>query len=74
MKKFVTDWADVPIIIDLPYAALILGKTYESLKKYAQKGEFPATKVGEEWRVEKEQLQLYLAKNRVRDMTPDTSV
>lgn len=74
MKKFITDWAEVPVIIDLPYAACIVGQSPDNLKKLAAAGKFPATKVGKFWRVEKEQLQLYLAQNRELDMLARTEV
>ena len=74
MKKFITDWAEVPVIIDLPYVACIVGQSPENLKRLAAAGKFPATKVGKEWRVEKDQLRLYLTQNRVLNMAPDTAV
>ena len=54
--KQVTSWEDVPIIMDLPFAARIVGQSPEYLKKRAQRGEFPAFKESGEWRVRKSAL------------------
>ena len=54
--KVVTDWADVPIVMDLPYAARVIGVTPEALTKRCQKGTFPGYKEGKFWRVTKASL------------------
>jgi len=59
--QLITDWSQVPLIIDLPFAARILGRSVESLKKRAQRGELPgAFRDGRLWRVSKSQLQNYV--------------
>ena len=54
--KVATDWAEVPIIMDLPYAARMIGITPEALAKRCQKGTFPGYKEGKFWRVTKAAL------------------
>ena len=52
--RLTTNWDDVPVVMDLPYAARILALTPETLIKRAKKGEFPAYKEGKVWRVRKD--------------------
>ena len=54
--KPITSWDTVPLVMDLPMAARIVGSTPEYLKKRAQRGTFPAYKEGNQWRVSKEKL------------------
>jgi excisionase family DNA binding protein len=54
--KPVCSWDEVPVIMDIPMAARIVGQHPDYIKKRAQKGDFPAFKVGSQWRVEKETL------------------
>ena len=58
----ITDWSNVGIVIDLAFAARILGVTPESLKKRAQKkgDSFGAFKCGNLWRVEKTAFRRYI--------------
>jgi len=58
--KIVTSWDEVPVVLDLPWACRILGKSYESLKKRAQDGKLPgAFKDGMEWRINREKFRAY---------------
>jgi excisionase family DNA binding protein len=54
--KPVTSWDDVPVVMDLPFAARIVGQSPEYLRKRAQQGTFPAYKEGTSWRITKEAL------------------
>lgn len=65
-KRPVTSWDDVPIVMDLPFAARIVGVSLDRLKKRCQMGEFPAYKEGTLWRVEKQKLRDYMDE---RDVT-----
>ena len=57
MKEIVfTRWEDVPVVIDLPYLAIILKLSYVHLTNLCKKGQLPAFKVGDSWRVEKGDL------------------
>ncbi len=56
IKPF-TNWASVPIVIDLQIACIILNRSYDNLQKHALKGDFPAFKNGDrKWAVNKEDL------------------
>jgi len=61
-SKVTTNWDDVPVVMDLPYAARILALTPETLIKRAKAGKFPAYKEGKVWRVRKESLTAHLEK------------
>lgn len=54
--KYVYRWEDVPVIIDLPYAAVLLGVSIECLKRWSRDGKLPAFKVGKLWRINKADL------------------
>lgn len=59
-EKPITDWEQVPVVFDLPLASVIFGYTVDTLKRKAKTGEFPAHKVFDEWRVDKEEaMQFY---------------
>ena len=62
-NKNITSWDDVPIGMDLPFAARIVGTTPEALVKRCQKGTFPGYKEGKLWRVEKDALREHIAVN-----------
>ena len=60
-SQIITDWNQVPVVIDLPFVARILGQSIETLKKHSQRGELPgAFKAGRDWRVEKDALRKYI--------------
>lgn len=62
--KPITKWDDVPIVMDLVMAARIVGFTPDRLSILSRRDEFPATKVGSEWRVEKDELIAYMRLRR----------
>jgi excisionase family DNA binding protein len=60
MQKNETDWNRVPVIFDLSYAAALLHVSLDWLHKLAQRGQFPAFKIGKLWRVHKDDLLNYI--------------
>lgn len=64
MRKSETDWNRVPVIFDLAYAAALLGVSLDWLHKLAQRGQFPAFKIGKLWKVRKEDLQQFIESNK----------
>lgn len=56
----VTDWNDVPVLLDLPYAARIVGMSAEYVKRLSIAGKFPAVKVGNSWRVNRDDLMAFV--------------
>lgn len=59
-KKPIVDWDTVPVVIDLPYAARILGCSVEALRKRAQRRQVPAHKPIKDWLFDKEELREYI--------------
>ncbi len=59
-KRYITNWNDVPVVVDLAYVAIILGVTPETIRNEIKKGNIPATRVGHMWRILKEDLMAYL--------------
>jgi hypothetical protein len=65
-QKPFTDWNHVPLIIDLPTAAMLLGRSYKRLQLDAHKGIFPAFKNGTgKWSVEKTVLIKWIDSQKV---------
>ena len=60
-KKFVTSWDEVPVIIDVPYLAHLIGCSYENARKMCQYGKIKAVKVGDMWRIRKEDIIEYMS-------------
>jgi len=56
-QNLVTDWSSVPVIVDLIYASRIIGVTPSYLRGLCRKKEFPGFKIGNQWRIYKEDLQ-----------------
>lgn len=61
-NKYVTNWDDVPVVIDLPYVAHLLGCSRENARRMCQRGDIKAFKVGDMWRVRKEAVFEYMEK------------
>ncbi len=59
-KRQITDWRDVPIVVDIDFVALVLNCHPESIRRMAAKGEIPAKKVGGVWRFNKSELRKFL--------------
>ena len=61
----VTDWNQVPLVIDLPFVSRLLGRSVDNLKKCAQSGRLPgAFKFGNQWRVAKDALRQHIEGRR----------
>ncbi len=58
-RKIITNWDNVPLYMDLPCVAVLLGYSVEWIKKKAQSGELPAAKLFGEWRISKDDLKSY---------------
>lgn len=53
--KYLT-WDDVPALIDLEQASILLGVNIESVRRYCVSGEIPAVQIGKQWRIDKRNL------------------
>lgn len=49
-------WNDVPALIDLEQASVLLGLSIESVRRYCVTGDIPAIQIGKQWRIDKQRL------------------
>ncbi len=49
-------WHDVPALIDLEQASVLLGLSIESVRRYCVTGDIPAVQIGKQWRIDKQKL------------------
>lgn len=66
MRQQYTSWDQVPLVMNLQVAAIILERSIDSMKKQSQSGEFPAFKCGGVWKVTKDDLIAYIESNKVK--------
>lgn len=59
-EKPIINWDDVPVVIDIPYVARLLGFKAETIADKCRKKKIPAHKILDEWRFYKEELQKFL--------------
>jgi excisionase family DNA binding protein len=55
LNRFLT-WNDVPALIDLEQASVLLGLSIESVRRYCVIGDIPAIQIGKQWRIDKQKL------------------
>lgn len=58
--KYITNWDDVPVVVDLAYISLLLGISNEFARQLVSKGTIKAFKVGKYWRIKKEDLKSFI--------------
>ena len=56
MQKAYYTWNDVPALIDLEQASVLLGLNVESVRRYCVIGDLPAVQIGKQWRIDKQKL------------------
>lgn len=49
-------WNDVPALIDLEQASVLLGLSIDSVRRYCVTKDLPAVQIGKQWRIDKEKL------------------
>ena len=49
-------WNDVPALIDLEQASILLGLSIESVRRYCVTKDLPAVQIGKQWRIDKQKL------------------
>mgnify|MGYP003413126465 FL=1 len=54
-KQFLS-WSDVPALIDLEQASILLGLSIESVRRYCVTKDLPAIQIGKQWRIDKQKL------------------
>ena len=60
MPQF-TRWDQLPILLDVPIVAVLLGVSDTTIKRMAATGQLPgARKIAEQWRFDKDTLHAYI--------------
>ena len=55
-KKNYLSWNEVPALMTIEEAGLLLGLSIESVRRYCVLGDIPAVQIGKQWRIDKERL------------------
>ncbi len=55
LKSYLT-WNEVPALMDLEQASILLGLSIESVRRYCVTKDLPAIQIGKQWRIDKEKL------------------
>jgi excisionase family DNA binding protein len=55
-QKGYLSWDEVPALIDIEQAALLLGLSIESVRRYCLTKDIPAVQIGKQWRIDKQKL------------------
>lgn len=61
IKKTTTirSWDDVPVVVNLPYVAVVLKANPEVIRRHLANGDLKGFKVGREWRINKADLMAF---------------
>ena len=55
-KKNYLSWNEVPALMTIEEAGLLLGLSVESVRRYCLIGDIPAVQIGKQWRIDKQKL------------------
>ena len=56
-----TSWDQLPVLFDVPIAAVVCGMSSATIKRLAAQGQIPgARKIGDQWRFDKESLRSWI--------------
>ena len=58
-KEFIYNWDEIPVVVDLAYVAAMFRVSRETVRKLLCDGEIKGFKVGEQWRIRKDDLMAY---------------
>lgn len=64
MKDDISSWDEAPLFMSLSTAGKIVGLNANYLSVLVRKNQFPAFKIGDSWRVDKEELRAYIEKRK----------
>ncbi len=56
----ITNWEQLPVVLDLHTVALVLGVTDVTVKHWIYDGTIKAKKIGKLWRFDKEYIRSYM--------------
>lgn len=62
-KKIPTSWDDVPLVLDIPYIAFMLGLSNERVRQLLANGSIKGIKIDKIWRINKADLMSFLGAN-----------
>lgn len=65
-KKMYSTWDEVPVLISLEQAAILLGIGIDAVRKHCVNNELPATKIGKTWHIDKQRLMEQFGYAKVR--------
>ena len=55
-KKNYSSWGEVPALMTIEDAAVLLGLSEESVRRYCVTKDLPAVQIGIQWRIDKQKL------------------
>ncbi len=61
--KFVYSWDEVPVLIDVSYACIILGVTDDTVQKLLRSGKLKGFKIDRSWRIRKKDLMNFVGES-----------
>ncbi len=70
-KNYVYCWEQVPLLIDIPYASVLMGVSPETVRRELASGKLKGNKVGREWRILKSDIMARLGANNAFDCTKE---
>lgn len=68
-KKYIYSLDDVPVVVDPPYAGVLLRCTGATIRRLCREGELKGFKVGEMWRIRKDVLIEYTLRKQDNENT-----
>ncbi len=54
-KEYLT-WDEVPALLNIEQASILLGLSIESVRRYCLTNDLPAIQIGKQWRIDKQKL------------------
>lgn len=55
-QKAYLNWDEVPALIDIEQASLLLGLSVDAVRRYCVTKDIPAVQIGKQWRIDKQKL------------------
>lgn len=56
LRKTYLTWEEVPVLISLEQASILLGVGVDAVRKYCIADELPAIRIGKVWHIDKQKL------------------
>lgn len=65
-KKVYLTWDEVPVLLSLEQASILLGIGIDAVRKHCVNNELPAKKIGKVWHIDKQRLMELFGYSRAR--------